>query len=175
MWTLRSLDLPDTRMLDGGYPAWTAAGNPTSKDPVKLTATTVATPPQLDASLNITTDELKAGLDTLQIVDTRSRKEYDGATDFGEKRGGHIPGAINIPFQELFDADGTLKSDTDLQAVFDRAGLTDKQAPTVFYCTKGIRSGYMTQVARMLGYEKAVNYDASFYSWAGQADLEVQK
>jgi thiosulfate/3-mercaptopyruvate sulfurtransferase len=175
VWTLRSVGIEDARMMDGGFPAWTAGGNASSTDAVKLEPATVTVATELNPAYNITTDELKAGLETLKIIDSRAKKEYDGATDFGEARGGHIPGAVNIPYPDVFNSDGTVKSDADLRAMFDEAGLTDKTAEAVFYCTKGIRSGHMSLLARMLGYENAKNYDASFYTWAGNPDLPVEK
>ena len=175
VWTLRTAGITDSRMLDGGFPAWTAAGNTGVKDEVKPTAVTAPALAALDDSLDITTDELKAGLGTIKVVDTRSAKEYDGATDFGEARGGRIPGAVNMPYPDVFNADGTVKSDAELEAMFAEAGLTDKDADIVFYCTKGIRSGHLSMLARMLGYAAARNYDASYYTWAGNAELEVEK
>lgn len=174
MWTLLSVGITDVRMLDGGYPGWVTAGKDVSTEVPTLEPTKVEVADKLDASLNITTEDLEAGLDTLTVVDSRSTKEFEGATDFGEKRGGHIKGAISIPYPDVFNADGTVKSDEDLAALFKDAGLTDKDAQIVFYCTKGIRSAHMMLLARMLGYENAVNYDASYYSWAGNPALPVE-
>lgn len=173
VWMLRMAGFSNTKMLDGGYGAWTAAGYEVSTEPVKATPTTV-TIASLDQSLNATTDEVSAGLGTLKIVDARSEKEYGGATDFGEARGGHLPGAINVPFGSIFNDDGTIKSEADLKAMFTGAGI----APTddiVVYCTKGIRSAHMALVLRAIGYEKARNYDASYYEWAGNTSLKVEK
>lgn len=174
MWTLLSAGVSNVRMLDGGWPAWTAAGNQASTEVVTLPAGTVTVAAELDPSLNVTTDYLKSNLDKVTIVDSRAAKEYDGATDFGEARGGHLPNAVNIPFLSVFNDDGTVKSDADLSAMFEAAGL-QKDAEIVSYCTKGIRSGYMTLLLRMLGYSNAKNYDASFYSWAGDSTLPVEK
>lgn len=173
VWMLRMAGIANSKMLDGGYTAWTAAGNETSTDATKLPATKV-TIASLDQSWNVTTDEIVAGLKTLKIVDARTEKEYGGAVDFGEARGGHLPGAVNIPFGSQFKDDGTLKSEADLKAMFTAAGL----APTddiVVYCTKGIRSAHMTLVLRALGFTKARNYDASYYEWAGNKSLQVVK
>lgn len=174
MWTLLSVGITDVKMMDGGYPAWVAAGNETSTEAVTLPATTVKVADKLDATLNATTDEIADGLDTLTIVDVRSTKEYEGGVDYGEARGGHLPGAISMPYPDSFNADGTVKSDEDLLEVFEAAGLTDKDADIVFYCTKGIRSAHTMLLARMLGYDNARNWDASYYDWAGKAELAVE-
>jgi len=173
VWMLRMAGFSNSKMLDGGYAAWTAAGNEVSTDPTKVTPTTV-TIASLDQGLNVTTDEIVAGLKTLKIIDARTEKEFGGAVDFGEARGGHLPGAINIPFGSQFNDDGTLKSEADLKALFTAAGISPTD-DIVVHCTKGIRSAHMTLVLRALGYSKARNWDASFYEWAGNKTLEVVK
>lgn len=172
-WTLLSAGVTNVRMLDGGWPMWSGSGKAVSTEPVKLAATTVTAAAELDGDLNVTTEYLNDKLSMLQIVDSRAAKEYEGATDFGEKRGGHIPGAVNVAYADLFNDDGTVKSDADLRAMFEAAGL-DSNAETVFYCTKGIRSGLMALLARMVGFESAKNYDASIYTWAGNPELPME-
>lgn len=174
MWTLLSSGVSNVRMLDGGWPAWIAADNPTSTEVPTLPPTTVPVAAQLDLTLNVTTDYLKSHLNEVTVVDVRSAKEYDGAIDYGEARGGHLPGAVNLPYLDVFNDDGTVKSDGDLSAMFESAGL-QKDAEIVSYCTKGIRSGYVTLLLRMLGYPNAKNYDASFYSWAGDSNLPLEE
>lgn len=174
MWSLASLGITNTRLLDGGFPYWQAAGNKVSTDEVKLDATSVKVSEKLDEDLNVTTAYVSENLENLTIIDTRNKKEYDGATDFGEKRGGHIPGATNIEFPAFFNDDGTLKSADELDEMFSNAGAK-KDEESIYYCTKGIRSGYATMVARWLGYENARNYDASYYAWAGDSSLSVEK
>lgn len=171
VWMLRMAGFPNSMMLDGGYPTWTAAGYETSTEPAKAAATSVSIP-ALDRSWNVTTDAIVSGLGELTIVDARTAKEYAGATDFGEARGGHLPGAVNVPFGSMFNDDGTLKSVADLGALFDKVGLGPND-DIVVYCTKGIRSAHMTLVLRGLGFAKVRNYDASFYEWAGNSALEV--
>jgi thiosulfate/3-mercaptopyruvate sulfurtransferase len=171
-WTLRIAGISDVRMLDGGYPAWEAAGGTPSTDAAQTEAVDVSAGGG-DSSLTVDTGYLNDNLGTAVIVDTRSAKEFEGATDFGEARGGHIPGAVNIPYVELFNDNGTVKSDSELRAIFEDAGM-QADDEIVFYCTAGIRSAHMTLVARMLGFENARNYDASFYAWAADESLPVE-
>ncbi|MDO8915534.1 MAG: rhodanese-like domain-containing protein [Coriobacteriia bacterium] len=175
VWSLQSIGL-NGLMLDGGFPAWTAAGNTGSTDVPAVTPTTVTVAGDKLGDINVTTDQVKAAVadKSAKIIDARSEKEYGGATDFGEARGGRIPSAFNIPFASLFNEDGTVKSDADLTKLFEDAGLAKGDA-VVVYCTKGIRSAYMTELMRMVGFEKAKNYDASFYTWAGDSTLTVEK
>ena len=173
VWMLRAAGIKDSKMLDGGFPAWKKAGNDSNTEVPKPSATTVSIS-SIDSGWVATTADVQAASGKTTIIDARSEKEYDGATDFGEKRGGHIPGAKNVPFLSVFKDDGTIKSAADLKAMFDKAGATT-DADVVVYCTKGIRSGYETLLLRELGYAKARNYDASFYAWAGDATLKVEK
>lgn len=173
VWMLRMAGIKDSKMLDGGWKAWTAANNAISKDGPAVTPATLAVP-SMDDNFNATTEWISGNLDRIKIVDARSPKEYAGAVDFGEARGGHLPKAISIPYEGSFNADGTVKNTEELKNIFDKAGLKPEDE-IVTYCTKGIRSAHMALLLRMAGFEKARNYDASFYSWAGDSSLNVEK
>lgn len=130
---------------------------------------------KLDLSTSIFTKELKESLNSdIKIIDTREKEEFEGAQKYGEARGGHIKGAINIPFTQLFNEDSSLKSADELSALFEKNNIKPNDK-VVAYCTAGIRSGYMTNVLKMLGYENARNYQDSFYGWAGDKDAPVEK
>lgn len=173
LWTLKVAGLKDIKMLDGGFSAWKKAGGTISKDPVVpvSAAFTIST---LDEQINATQDWIIANQKSIKIVDVRTEREWAGATDFGEARGGHLPGAIHIVFEEMFNQDGTLKNSQELKELFTSAGLKSEDT-IVAYCTKGIRSAHMALVMKMVGFEKARNYDASFYEWAGNKNLPLEK
>lgn len=173
LWMLKMAGIKDAKMLDGGYEAWQAAGNEPSKDEVKPAAVTFKIA-GMDTSLTASTDYITENMGKIKIVDSRSEKEYKGAADYGEARGGHLPGAINIPFESMFNQDKTLKDSDQLSKIFEEAGLKPNDK-IVTYCTAGIRSGYMALVMRAVGFENARNYDASFYEWAGNKSLKVDK
>jgi thiosulfate/3-mercaptopyruvate sulfurtransferase len=180
VWMLRMAGVTNARMLDGGYKAWLAGGYAISANIPTPTATPFALS-SLDGTYTVDKTWIVAnmGKTDVKIVDARGADEYAGAIKYGEKRGGHIPGAINLPFNTtLFVNDGGsttgfFKSAEQLDALFIAAGLK-KSDTIVSYCTKGIRSAMMTMALRMAGYTKAVNYDASFYEWAGDTSLPVQ-
>ncbi len=173
LWMLKMAGVKDAKMLDGGYAAWEAANNEISQEAAKP-STAVFSIASLDENLTADTEYIKNNLGKVKIVDSRSEKEYTGATDYGEARGGHLPGAISIPFENMFNKDNTLKDSDQLKQMFTAAGLkTDDDIVT--YCTAGIRSAHMALVMRMVGFEKARNYDASFYEWAGDESLKVEK
>lgn len=172
-WILKSAGIDNVKLLDGGFKAFKDAGGEINKDvpqpaPVKFSIAS------LDEGLNAATDWIVSNQKNIKIVDSRSEKEYKGATDYGEARGGHLPGSINIPFENMFNQDGTVKSSADLKKLFTDAGLNPNDE-IVTYCTAGIRSAHMALVMRMVGFEKARNYDASYHEWAGNQSLKVEK
>lgn len=171
LWSLRIAGIENSKMLDGGYPAWTAAKGETSTDAVTPAAASFKiTNPQYDALL-ATTDYVSANKDKIKLVDTRSTEEYNGSINHGEnyngaKALGHIEGAISLPYSELYNDDGTIKSVADLKALFESKGLKPEDE-IVTYCTVGIRSGFTAEIMRMCGYTNVKNYNGSFSEWAG--------
>lgn len=114
---------------------------------------------------------MKAKLKTAVLLDTRSTEEFKGTTNRrenykGEKVLGRIPGAISLPYSNLYKPDGTLKSIKDIVAIMDKLGVK-KEDEIITYCTVGIRSGFTAEILRMCGYENAKNYNASFSEWVG--------
>ena len=173
VWMAVMAGIDNVRILDGGLAAWKKAGGQTTRE--------AASPPSLemvidqwDESLDATTDWILSNRDQIKIVDSRSPSEFNGATKYGEARGGHLPGAILISFDDMFEKNGMLKSTEELTRLFQTAGL-QPEAPIVTYCTAGIRSAHMALVLRMTGFAKARNYDTSFYEWAGMKDLPMEK
>lgn len=170
LWTLLAAGYEDVKMVDGGYSALKEYGASTQFLASKEDAVEV-TIEELDYSHVMTTQELQEHYDNYVIVDVRTKEEYDGAVLYNEAKGGHLPGALHIPYTELFQEDGTLKPNKELIKMFEDAGLTVDDA-IVTYCTGGIRSAYMQLVLEMCGFEKSYNYDQSFWRWAAVGDVE---
>lgn len=169
-WELIAAGYDDVKMVDGGFNALKEAGLDTDKGGADPKAVTVQVD-SIDTTHLINTDELKENYDDYKIVDVRADEEYDGKTLYGEKKGGHLPGAIHIRYTDLFRDDGTLKSNADITKMFEDAGLS-KDDQIVTYCTAGIRSGYMQLVLEMCGFDHAKNYDESYYRWCAVEDVE---
>lgn len=172
-WTLKSAGIKDVKILNGGWKIWESKGY--AKD------TKVPTPKQatfkvsaMDESINATTDYINQNLGKIKIIDSRETSEYNGATKYGEARGGHLPKAINLTWTQLYNSDGTVKSQKDIETLLSSKGI-NKNDEIVTYCTKGIRSADMALLLKMAGYDKTKNYDASFYEWAGNETLTVEK
>jgi thiosulfate/3-mercaptopyruvate sulfurtransferase len=173
VWMLRMSNLENTKMLNGGWQYWNVKGYEVSKEEGSIIKTDFKVE-SFDKSLNADTDWINENLGKIKIADSRDSSEYDGAVKYKEKRGGHIPQSINIVFTDLFKEDGRIKNQEDLEKMFEAAGI-NKDDTIVSYCTGGIRSAYITMVFKMTGYEKSMNYDASFYEWAGDESLKLEK
>ena len=117
-WELIAAGYEDVKIVDGGIKALKAAGVETVKGAAEPKPVSVEID-SIDETHVINTDELKEIYDDCKIVDTRTDKEYNGKTMYGEANGGHLPGAIQIRYTDLFNSDSTLKSNEDLTKMFE--------------------------------------------------------
>ena len=169
-WELIAAGYENVKLVDGGFDMLKASGVETQKGGTKHDAVEV-TIDSIDETHVINTDELESVYDDVKIIDVRADEEYNGETLYGEANGGHLPGAIQIKFTDLFQENGNLKSNDDIKAIFEDAGLSEDDE-IVTYCTAGIRSAYMQLILEMNGYENTKNYDESFYRWSAVNKLE---
>lgn len=169
-WELVSAGYKDVKIVNGGFSAMQEAGFETQKGGTKLDKVDVSID-SLNTEHMINTTELKTDYSKYKIVDVRSDKEYNGATDYGEAKGGHLPDAIHIKYTDLFNKDGTLKSNKDITKMFTDAGLS-KDDQIVTYCTAGIRSAYMQLIMEQCGFKHVKNYDESYYRWCVTQSVE---
>ncbi len=170
LWELVAAGYENVKIVDGGIDAVKAAGVPTQKGASEPVAAEV-TIDTIDMTHVMGTEELTANYDEYVILDVRTQKEYDGATKYGEAKGGHLPGAIYFPYLDLFEKDGSLKSNDEIIAMAEVAGIS-KDDKIVAYCTGGIRSAYVQIVLEMCGYENTWNYDQSYWRWCVVNDVE---
>lgn len=162
-----------TSVLDGGLAAWKAAGGEVSPEPV--------TPTRGDFEANVRGDMLVTAewiherLDDpdVTLIDARPENEYTGerpGRDF--LRGGHIPGAYNLYWQDLTGDDiPTLIDLAEVEARFEEAGAK-KDGVVVSYCLIGMRASYTYMISRYLGYDTKF-YDASWNDWGRREDLPL--
>jgi thiosulfate/3-mercaptopyruvate sulfurtransferase len=173
-WMLEYLGCSNVRILDGGWDKWVADGRPTETTINSLPASVFKA--SVNKTRKATKEQImsKLGSKNFAIVDSRADEEYIGWQRYGEPRGGHIPGAVQIPYEWFFNADKTVVQYSDLKTMFESRGLTRKKEVTA-YCTVGIRSGFVYFLYRLMGYPKASNYDGSIAEWAADASLPMEK
>lgn len=181
-WLFKLYGHKDVRLLNGGRKKWLSEER-------QRTTETVAPQPQSytaanpDQRLRAFRDEVarSLGQDDHALVDVRSAGEYSGQLlapenlpQEGAQRGGHIPGAANIPWGSVVAEDGTFKPVDDLRALYGRAGVThDKEVVT--YCRIGERSAHTWFVLReLLGYPDVRNYDGSWTEWGSLIGAPIE-
>ncbi|MFW5946859.1 MAG: sulfurtransferase [Gemmatimonadota bacterium] len=163
-------------LLDGGMLRWKEAGHPVTADVVAPAPGQVT--PRVRDGLIVTADWVNQHRadPAYAIVDARSPSYFDGlqATNLHRQpvRKGHIPGAVNIPFNELWADDLTLKPEAELRAIFEDAGVRPGQT-VVGYCHLGQFATAMLLGARTLGYDVRL-YDGSFQEWGSRERLPVE-
>lgn len=173
-WMLEYLGCNKVHVLDGGWDKWVADGRPTETTintlPAKSFEAVVRTSVRTDKTY------IAANLSNknFAVIDTRTDEEYIGWQLYGEARGGHISGSIQIPYAWFFKTDKTLSSYGDLLRMFFSRGITKDKEVTA-YCTVGIRSGFAYFALRLMGYKKASNYDASMAEWSADEPLPMEK
>jgi len=185
-WFLKYNGHEDARLMDGGRQAWVAEERPL-ETATPAPARGVYKVPYRDASIRaFAPDVLKHLLEVNAgrgaLVDVRSPEEFSGEKlhmpDYpqeGALRGGHIPGAANIPWARAVNPDGTFKSAVELGELYDAAGVKPEH-DVVAYCRIAERSSHSWFVLKyLLGYPRVRNYDGSWTEWGNMVGVPVKQ
>lgn len=174
-WTFRAMGHEDVVVLDGGFPAWEAAGHSIETGPPQMRGERHFTA-QLRADLIRDLSDMRklVGKGGASILDARPAPRFRGETAEPRAglRSGHMPGALSTPSGSLVDEQGRLRSREDLAAIFSSAGADLSRAPACT-CGSGVTAAIIALALARLGRWDAAVYDGSWAEWGAQADTPV--
>jgi thiosulfate/3-mercaptopyruvate sulfurtransferase len=170
------------RLLDGGRAAWVAEQRPLTREVPARPRSDYPVVPRDDSVLRAFKEDVLAHLGR-PLVDVRSPGEYSGELlhmpDYpqeGAMRGGHIPGAVNVPWARAAGEDGRFRPRHELEDIYtDEVGLRPEDE-IIAYCRIGERSSHTWFVlTHLLGYDQVRNYDGSWTEWGNAVRVPVAR
>ncbi|MGH8911065.1 MAG: sulfurtransferase [Acidimicrobiia bacterium] len=184
LWVFSLFGHSDLRMLDGGRQKWVAEGRELTTDQPTRPTVEYPVPARDDSQIRAFIDDALAySKEGRPLIDVRSPEEYSGERmhmpDYpneGALRGGHIPGAANVPWKRAAADDGTFKTRSELEAIYvDEKGLANSDE-IIAYCRIGERSSHTWFVlTHLLGFEKVRNYDGSWTEYGNAVRVPIER
>ncbi|MFC7393747.1 sulfurtransferase [Scopulibacillus cellulosilyticus] len=180
-WQLKLYGHENLALMDGGRVKWEMENRPYTLDVPEITPAEYQAK-SADLSLRaLQPDVLTAVKNSQLLVDVRSPKEYTGeiiapsGMNETAQRSGHIPGAVNIPWNEAANEDGTFKSREELKRLYAKKGITSDK-PIITYCRIGERSSHTWFVLHeLLKFNHVRNYDGSWTEWGSMIGVPIDK
>jgi thiosulfate/3-mercaptopyruvate sulfurtransferase len=184
-WVFQLFGHSKAKIMDGGRLKWANEGRPLTRDVPSYPASGYQAPERNDKTIRAYRDEVLRHVETSgRMVDVRSPAEYTGERlhmpDYpneGALRGGHIPGAANIPWARAINADdGTFKTAAELRAIYQDEAKTRPGDDVIVYCRIGERSSHTWFVlTHLLGYKNVRNYDGSWTEWGNLVGVPIER
>ena len=184
LWVFELFGFRNGKILDGGRAKWEAEDRPMTTDVPNVTPSSFTSPERNDASIRAFMPEVREHVRAHgKLVDVRSPDEFSGAKlhmpDYpqeGAMRGGHIPGARNVPWSRAANSDGTFRSADELRAIYEREAGLQPDDDVVAYCRIGERSSHTWFVLKyLLGFNRVRNYDGSWTEWGNAVRAPIER
>lgn len=182
-WQLKYYGHGDVRLMDGGRKKWREERRRLSTD-IAMVLPKTYTAKLPDTSIRAKREDIFSVLDKhsyARLVDVRTPDEFTGRViapsgmNETAQRGGHIPGAVNVPWSQAVVKDGTFKPAEALQEIYGGKGITGEQG-VITYCRIGERSSHTWFVLKyLLGYKNIRNYDGSWTEWGNLVGAPIEK
>jgi thiosulfate/3-mercaptopyruvate sulfurtransferase len=182
LWVCSLFGHPDVRLLDGGRAKWLAEDRPVTAEVPERTRTDYPVIERDDTRIRAFQDQVRSHLGK-PLIDVRSPGEYTGELlhmpDYpqeGTLRGGHIPGARNIPWGRAAAADSTFRTRTELEDLYQGEAGLGRGDDVVVYCRIGERSSHTWFVLHhLLGFPQVRNYDGSWTEWGNTVRVPITR
>ncbi len=184
-WVFHLFGHENIKIMDGGRLKWSQESRPMTREVPQYPPTTYAAPSRNDSKYRVFRDEVFAHVKLGgKLVDVRSPEEFNGTRlhmenypNEGALRGGHIPGAKNIPWAKAVDAtDGTFLPAWDLQRLYQETAQVGPSDDVIVYCRIGERSSHTWFVLHyLLGYPRVRNYDGSWTEWGNLVGAPIER
>ena len=173
-WTFRLMGKVDVAVLDGGLPKWRAEGRELDDMPPMVRDRHMTTQRQNHLVKDVTQVAHASKLHLAEIIDARPAARFRGEASEPRAglRSGHIPNAKNLPFGDLLNPDGTMKSVAALRDAFADIDLTK---PAITTCGSGVTAAILSLALERLGHTNHALYDGSWAEWGMYDDLDVAK
>lgn len=173
-WMFRVFGATRVRVLGGGLPAWRAAGGALESGP-RASPKPARFKARLDADAVVDRIAVAGAADAgVQLLDARSAGRFAGTAPEPRPglRGGHMPGACNLPFADILTPDSTMKRGTALETAFREAGI-DLDQPVITSCGSGVTAAILSLGLAVLGRPSRL-YDGSWAEWGGRDDTAIE-
>jgi thiosulfate/3-mercaptopyruvate sulfurtransferase len=183
-WVFQLYGFTSAKILDGGMSKWEGEGRGFTQEAPHYPATTYIAPARDDERIRIFRDAVLAHAYAHRpLVDVRTEDEFSGKVTHlpeypqeGVLRGGHIPGARNVPWERAVNADGSFKTGDELRLLYEDEQGLKRTDDVVTYCRIGERSSHTWFVLTyLLGYPRVRNYDGSWTEWGNSVAMPIER